>query len=62
MQQVDAQTVSIAAGLLLANIGALVGFFVSLKVDLARAETKIEALEKDINNLGALYRAKKEGV
>lgn len=46
-------------GLLIANIGSLLGAFVSIKVQLGKIEVKLAEAEKDINNLGRLLRAKK---
>lgn len=52
----------VVGGILLANAGAIVASFVALKVAVAKLEVKVEmkteSLEKDINNLGALYRNK----
>jgi hypothetical protein len=52
---------AVIGGILIANIGGLVASFVALKVAVAKLEMKVdlkfEATEKDINNLGAIYRA-----
>lgn len=52
----EVSTAVLLAGLLLANIGAIAGFFVSLKVSTEVLKTKFDRLEKDVNNLGNLYR------
>jgi hypothetical protein len=65
---VDVSQATVLASVLLANIGALVGFFISLKVEQAVLKTKFEHVEKnqnetkqelknDIKNLGNLYRS-----
>ena len=42
---------TILAGILLTNLGAIVGFFVAIKVAVAKLEVKVDHLEKDINNI-----------
>jgi hypothetical protein len=53
---VDANTVLILGGLVVTNIAAIVGFFVSLKVGQARLEVKVDRCERDLNNLGGMIR------
>ena len=57
----DVQTVTVLASVILANIGALAGFFISLKVGQVRLEVKVDTLEKDMNNIGAMVRSTKIG-
>jgi len=41
-------------GLLLANIGAIMGAFISIKVSLAKLETQSQNHTKDIDNLAEI--------
>jgi hypothetical protein len=56
--ELSAETVSIIVGLGLANIAAIVGNYVSTKVSVAKLEVLVGKLEKDVDNLGRMYRDK----
>lgn len=58
---VDANTVLILGGLVVTNIAAIVGFFVSLKVGQAKLEVKVDRFENDLKNLGGMIRELKQG-
>lgn len=45
---------------LLVNIGALVGVYTSIKVAIAKLEVHVSRLNKDVANLGDLYRTIKK--
>lgn len=45
---------------LLVNIGALVGVYTSIKVAIAKLEVHVQRLNKDVDNLGDLYRSIKQ--
>lgn len=47
---------AVLAGLFITNIGALIGSYISLRIAQARFEVKVDNLEKDLNNLGAMFR------
>jgi len=54
----DVSQAVVLAGILIANVGGLIGFFVSLKVAIARLEVKVDKLEIDVNNLGGKIKQK----
>lgn len=63
--ELDPKIIAFIVGLLITNIAslvggifALVGIYVAIKVQIARLEVKVEKIETDINNLGAIYRTK----
>lgn len=56
----DATSLSIASGVLtalfLTNIGAILGVYVSMRIQIAVLKTKADVQARDINNLGKLVR------
>lgn len=48
------QSAVILAGLVLGNIAALIGSYISLRVSLAELRVKVDRLEKDNDNLGQI--------
>lgn len=57
----DISTATLIAGIIVANIGLIIGAYVSVRVAIARLEVKVDGLENDVNNLGGLYRSTKQG-
>ena len=43
-------------GLGAANLGALIGFVISTSVKVGKLETRVDIAERDLNNLGTMYR------
>lgn len=60
MTEIDPKVLAFIIGTLVTNLGAVVGFFVSIKVQQARLEVLVSKLEKDVDNLGDLYRSTKQ--
>lgn len=54
---VNISQATILAGIVLANIGALIGTYVSIRVKIAVLEFKVDASRKDNNALGKLVRS-----
>lgn len=52
---------TILAGIVVANLAAFLGAYVSIKVSLARLEVKVDKLERDANNLGEMIKHSKRG-
>lgn len=52
LASLDINGVTAIAGILIANIGALVGFFWSLSKKQVIQDMEIKQLKKDLNNLG----------
>lgn len=52
----DIKTVTWIVGLLISNIGVLVGFFVSLKVSISILDERSVKQAKDIDNIGQILR------
>lgn len=63
-QPLDLSGIALLVGILIANLGAIVAFFVGLKVSITRLEVRLEMssgkLGNDIDNLGNLYRELKQ--
>lgn len=56
LSEIDPKTVSILVSLMLANVASIIGNYVSTRVAIARLEVKVDNLERDVNNLGDLFR------
>jgi len=54
---VDPVIASAVAGLILANIGALVSAYVSIRVRIAKLEVIADAQSKDLNGIGKMVRS-----
>lgn len=47
---------TLVAGVIIMNIAAIVGAYVSVKVSITELKVRSIQMEKDINNLGAILR------
>lgn len=56
----DTELGKIILGGIVAQFGAVLAFFISLKVAIAKQEVIVERLVSDVNNLGQMVRANKE--
>jgi hypothetical protein len=56
--ELSPETVSVVVGLGLTNVVSIFGAYVSLRVSNAELRILVGKLEKDVNNLGEIYRAK----
>jgi hypothetical protein len=50
----------IVVGIVVAQFGGVIAFFVSLKVQQAKQEVIVERLIQDVNNLGRMIRDQKQ--
>lgn len=62
MQGVSVNEVVFIFGIILVNVASILGFFVSLKVGIARLEVKVDKLERDVQNLGDKIRQTKKEI
>lgn len=50
------ELVSTVVGIVIANLISVVGAYTTIKVAIARQEVLVGKLEKDVENLGRMYR------
>ena len=60
MNDVNISQATILAGVLIANIGGILGFFVSIIVKLTELRGKVDRLEKDVNEGWKKIKTNKE--
>lgn len=50
------EQIALIAGLVIANLGAIVGAYVSVKVKIAKLEVQVDIFGKNLNDLGRMIR------
>ena len=60
MDNINLNQATILAALVLTNIGAILGAFVSMRIKIAVLENNVDTLKNDIKNLAEMIRANKK--
>lgn len=55
------EQIALVVGALVANAGALIGAYVSIRVKLGKLEVYVDILRKDMNALGSMLRKNQKG-
>ncbi len=56
MQSLDVSGATVVAGVIMANLGFIIGAYVSVKVSIAKLEVIVGTLSKDVDALGGKIR------
>lgn len=60
MGNADVSQATILASIVIANLGLIIGAYVSLKVGQAVSDVKVGRLEQDVKNLATMIKNKKD--